>query len=250
MSPGFTQYWRQHAVNLLSGFGCQFEPEPQPIHVDGLDELVGTLEDLYKNSISESRALIGTGKVTFAALNELFCPDVFVKSSVVTNTAPSVFRVVDSYFEERRSMFGSQKLFHVTLEMVVPVGEHFSVATFSEMVTAWHGGRPRSLSDFAYQPVSDSDRTNLYERAERGVRFGHGGAKYFAYTPDSFFLYSARSRNNASASLSQATNGSQSRTGGRIMVDMARGASLGHHPCQGVDEATLAVIQLAGRYRQ
>jgi SpoVK/Ycf46/Vps4 family AAA+-type ATPase len=34
------------------------------------------------------------------------------------------------------------------------------------------------------------------------------------------------------------------------MVDMARSASLGHHPCQGVDAATLAIIQLSSRYRQ
>ena len=34
------------------------------------------------------------------------------------------------------------------------------------------------------------------------------------------------------------------------MVDMARGASLGHYASQGVDEITVAIIQLARRYRQ
>jgi AAA+ superfamily predicted ATPase len=34
------------------------------------------------------------------------------------------------------------------------------------------------------------------------------------------------------------------------MIDVARGSSLGHYPCQGVDETTLSIIQLAGRYRK
>jgi hypothetical protein len=116
------------------------------------------------------------------------------------------------------------------------------VITFSEVITAWQGERPRSLSEFTYQPVLDSEKPALLKRAQDGVRFSRGGANYLAYTPDSFFMHTARSRNNVSTSMSQTVNSSKSRNRGRIMVDMARGASLGHHPCQGVDEATLAVI--------
>lgn len=50
--------------------------------------------------------------------------------------------------------------------------------------------------------------------------------------------------------MAQARNTSLSLTGGRIMIDMARGASLGHYPCQGVDERTLAIINLSRRYQQ
>ena len=249
MSPGFVSYWRQYTVNLLSGFGCHLEPEPKAISINGLDELIVALETQYSNRINDARALINNGKVSFSGLSELFRPETVVESSVVSDGAPSIFRVVDSYFEERRSMFGSQKLFHLSLEMVVPLGEHFSVTTFSEVITAWQGERPRRLSEFTYQPVLDSEKPALLKRAQDGVRFSRGGANYLAYTSDSFFMHAARSRNNVSTSMSQTVNSSKSRNRGRIMVDMARGASLGHHPCQGVDGATLAVIQLAGRYR-
>lgn len=249
LSAEFLQYWRQHTLNLLSGFGFRLGTEPGPIHVAGLDELIDQLESLYKEGIAEARGLISTGMITFDGLSELFRPDVLVKASVVSG-ATSVFRVTDSFYEERRTLFGSQKHFHVTMEAVVLVGDHFSVATFTEVLPAWSGGQARSLADFTYQPVSDDEQRSLLTRAEGVVKYGLGGAKYLAYSPNSFFIHTARARHNNAPSMSQATNSSRSLTGGRIMVDMARGASLGHFPCHGMDEATLAVIQLSGRYRQ
>lgn len=250
VSHGFVTYWRQYTVNLLSGFGFRLDPEPQPIRLDGLDDLVESIQNLYRDTIEEARSLIKAGKTTFTGLSEVFRPGQFVKASIVSGNTPSVFRVTDSYFEERRAIFGSQKLFHVTLEFVVSVGEHFSVATFNEVFTAWHGEQPRNLADFTYQPVSEQERHGLLSRAERAVNLCRGGAQYLAYESDAFFIHASRTRGTQTASMSQATHSSMSRTGGRIMVDSARGASLGHHPCQGVDEATLSIIQLSTRHRQ
>ncbi|KAH6694140.1 P-loop containing nucleoside triphosphate hydrolase protein [Plectosphaerella plurivora] len=248
-SPAFDQYWRRHTLNLLSGFGFLPGPGPAPVHIAGLDELIARIEAIHMDTIHEARSLISKGLISFSALGELFRPDVPVKASILSGTAACVFRVTDAFYEERRNLFGSQKNFHVTMEVVVPVGDHFSIATFSEVMSAWSGVHTRSLADFAYRPVSDAERESLQSRAKHAVKYGLGGAKYLAYSPGSFFLHSTRSQQNGAA-MSRATNNSQSLTGGRIMVDMARGASLGHHPCQGVDEVTLAIIQLAGRYRQ
>jgi ATPase family protein associated with various cellular activities (AAA) len=248
-SAAFDQYWRRHTLDLLSGFGFLPGSAPGSIRIAGLDDLIVRIEAIHRDTIQEARSLIAKGQTSFSALGELFRPDTPVQASILSGTTTCAFRVTDAFFEERRNLLGSQKIFHVTLEVVAPLGDHFSIASFSEVISAWNGVRTRSLADFSYRPVPDAERHSLQSRAEDVVRYGLGGAKYLAYSPGSFFLHHTRPRQNG-AVMSMATSGAQSLTGGRIMVDMARGASLGHHPCQGVDEATLAIIQLAGRYRQ
>ncbi|KAG9254327.1 P-loop containing nucleoside triphosphate hydrolase protein [Emericellopsis atlantica] len=249
-SAAFLQYWRRHTLDLLSGFGFYAGQAVAPIRVAGLDEIIRQVEAIHERPIQEARDTIKNGKITFDGLGELFRPERHVKASMISGSeAPCVFRVTDAYYEERRSLFGSQKQFRVTLEAVVSMGDHFSVASFSEVMLTWSGARARPLDDFTYSPVSDGEHEALLARAARAVGYGAGGAKYLAYSPDSFFLHTSRARHEGQA-MSQSTNSSQTLIGGRIMVDMARGASMGHSPCQGVDEATLSIVQLAGRYRQ
>ncbi|KAH7174186.1 P-loop containing nucleoside triphosphate hydrolase protein [Fusarium flagelliforme] len=226
----FLQYWRRHTLQLLSGFGVISAHTHGPVRILGLDDLIVQIEDIYQNDILEYDNMIGKGMTHFQGLLQLFRPDVPVKASLLAGGIPSVFRVTDAFFSERRNAFGSSsKDFHVTLETVVAVGDHFSVATFTE-------------------PVVDTERDALLAHAEKIARFGRGGAKYLAYAPNTFILHPTRTRNKPT--MSQSTHSSASLSGGRIMVDMARSASLGHHPCQGVDAATLAIIQLSSRYRQ
>jgi AAA+ superfamily predicted ATPase len=251
-SAEFLQYWRRHTLSLLSGFGFRAGQSSSldQISVAGLEELVAKLESLNVAKIEEGRRLNAAGLVTFDSLSELFRPGNLVKASTVSRTTPCVFRATESFFEERRTLFGSQKNFHVTLELVVSVGDHFSVATFSEVFTSWSGVQARKLSEFAYQPLSPAEEPTLCERGVRAVELATGGAKYLAYNQNSFFVHnSGRSRQHGSA-LAKTGNRSQTQTGGRVMIDMARGASLGHYPCRGVDEATLAIIQLSERYQQ
>jgi hypothetical protein len=187
--------------------------------------------------------------ITFDGLGELFKPDIPVKSAAVPGSAPCVYRVTESFYKICRTLFGSQKHFHVIMEVVVLVGDHFSVATFSEVLPAWSGVRRRSLADFSYQPVTESKWQMVQARGERAVSHGLGGAKYLSYGDNTFYVYTTRSKRDAPG-VAQATNSSLSLTGGRVMIDVARGSSQGHYPCQGVNEATLSIIQLAGRYRQ
>ncbi|KAF7716921.1 Uncharacterized protein PECH_000687 [Penicillium ucsense] len=245
----FFQYWRRHTLSLLSGFGFRSNGDSATIEVIGLTELINQVEEIAGPVIRAARELITNGMLSFDGLGELFRPDIPVKCTSVPGCGPCVYRVTDSFFEERRTLFGSQKIFNVTMEVVVSVGNHFSVATFSESFTAWTGGRNRNLADFTYRPVTPNELQGFHARGQQAVRYGLGGAKYLAYAPGAFFVHTARSRREVQG-MSQASNSSLSHSGGRIMVDMARGSLLGHYPCQGVEEATLAIIQVAGRYRQ
>lgn len=134
------------------------------------------------------------------------------------------------------------------MEVVVLVGNHFSVATFSEVLPPWSGVHRRSLADFGYQHIAESERQKFQAHGQHAINQGLGGAKYLRYGANTY-VHTSRSRRDVTG-MAQATNSAPSLTGGRIMIDMARGSSLGHYPCQGVNKATLSIIQLAGRYRR
>lgn len=249
-SHKFRSYWRQHTLNLLSGFGYRAAPGHDTIRVAGLNELIEKLEALHTESITEARSLIDAGMITFDALGELFRPDVLVQSAVLAGNIPSVFRVTDAFYEEHATLFGSQRRFRVSLEFVVLVGRHFSVATFSEVFLAWSGSKTRSIAEFTYRPVLDSEKDMFSRRAEKVLQYGLQGPAYSAYSPDSFYIHSTRSRQNNNSSLLDSSAGSLSHKGGRVMIDVARGASFGHYPSQAADEPSLAIIELSRRYRQ
>ncbi|KAJ5380254.1 uncharacterized protein N7496_002682 [Penicillium cataractarum] len=245
----FLQYWRRHTLGLLSGFGFRPGAESEAIQISGLFELISQVELIFQQNIQAAQESIASGMITFAGLGELFKPDMPVKCTAIPGSPPCVYRVADCFYEERRTLFGSQKHFHVTMEVVVLVGDHFSVATFSEVLPPWSGVHRRSLADFGYQPIAEIERQKFQARGEQAVNHGLGGAKYLSYGANTFYVHTSRFRRDVTG-MAQATNSALSLTGGRIMIDMARGSSLGHYPCQGVDEATLSIIQLAGRYRQ
>ncbi|KAB8223441.1 P-loop containing nucleoside triphosphate hydrolase protein [Aspergillus novoparasiticus] len=248
-SEAFSQYWRPRTLSLLSGLGFRPRAESEPIHIVGLTELVCRLESVFQKEIRSAKELIASGWITFDGLGELFRPGYPVKCTVVPGSVPCLYHVADTFYEERRTLFGLQKHFHVSMEVVVLVGDHFSVASFSEVFSAWSGVRCRSLADFAYKPVTPNEMPLFQARGNHAVTYGLGGAKYLAYAPHTFYTHTSRSRQDTPG-LAQARNSSVSVSGGRIMIDMARGSSLGHYPCQGVDETTVSIIQLAGRYRQ
>jgi hypothetical protein len=205
---------------------------------------------IYETDLTQTRDLIGKGKINFSGLHEVFRPGHYVKAhSIPGTTAACVYKVADAYFEEKRGLFGSQKHFRFTVEVVVPLGSHFSVASFSDLIMSWGGAQVRNLSELAYQPVSTTEEEAIVMRAQKAATYGSMGAKYVAYSPDTFFVHHGRLHDSKSG-LARAKNTSKSITGGRIMLDVARGASLGHYPCQSADEVTLAIVQLIGRYRQ
>lgn len=248
-SPDFLLYWQPHTLNLLSGFGFRPSLDQAQLCIQGLAELTGSLEQLYAPFISEYRRLIQTDALVFDCLSEVFRPETPVKGVNGPGNSACVYRVTDSFYTEQRNMHGIRRSFQVSMECIVLVGEHFSVASFTETFPAWSGNLRRKLSEIGYQPVTPGDREQFHTRGERYVQFGFDGAKYLAYAPSMFFPRLGR-RSGKVSSLSKTHESSFSLSGGRIMVDMTRGAALGYFPCLGVDEPSRAIISLVSRYRQ
>lgn len=248
-SPDFLLYWQPHTLNLLSGFGFRPNLNQAQLCIQGLAELIGSLEKLYTPFISEYQRLIQEDALSFDCLSEVFRPETPVKGENGPGNSACVYRVTDSFYTEKKNMHGIQRSFQVSMECIVLVGEHFSVARFTETFPAWSGNLRRKLSEIGYRPITPSERKQFHTRGERYVQLGLDGAKYLAYAPNTFFPRLGR-RSPRFPSLSKTHEGSFSLSGGRIMVDMTRGAALGYLPCLGVDEPSLAIISLVSRYRQ
>ncbi|ORX96788.1 P-loop containing nucleoside triphosphate hydrolase protein [Basidiobolus meristosporus CBS 931.73] len=247
-TPAFLQYWRQRTLDQLSGFGYQVADANEPILILGLQELIDKIEEVFAEEIQNAQQLIKSGLITFDGLSELFHPETPVKGVIGLGGTPGIFMITEYYYEERRSLLGMERSFHWTMEFVVTMGEHFTVATFSEVLSSWTGVRARPLSELSYVPLDPADRDTLQKRGEKYVQFGVGGPHFVAYSPHTFFIHNPPA-SSSGASLSR-SGSSQLPKGGRIMIDPARGALLGHHASQGMDEPTQAMTQLAGRYRR
>ena len=235
-------------MNLLSGFGFQVTNPHEAIIIHGLAELIEKIEQVYAEEIQAADELIRGGMIVFDALGELYRPFAAVQGRTSLGGTPGIFMVVEYYYEEHRTLLGMEKSFHFTMEFIATMGEHFTVVSFTEVLSGWMGVRTRPLSELTYVPLDPLQRSAVVERGRKYVDFGVGGARFLAYAPNTFFMHSSP-RPGGGASLSR-SGGSQLPSGGRVMVDPARGALLGHHASQGQDEPTQAMTQLAGRYRR
>ena len=243
----FTLYWRKRTLNLLSGFGFQIKNPKERIFIIGLEELIEKVEQLYTGEICAAREVIEGGMIVFDALGELYRPFAAVEGKTTLGGTPGIFMVVEYYFEEHRSLLGLEKSFHFTMEFIATMGEHFEVVSFTEVLSGWMGVRTRPLSELTYVPLDPARQSQAVERGRKYVDFGVGGAKFLAYAPNTFFMHGNARPGGASLSKSSC---SLLASAGRVMVDPARGALLGHHASQGFDEPTNAMVQLAGRYRR
>ncbi|KAG0362846.1 hypothetical protein BG005_003972 [Podila minutissima] len=248
-SEVFRQYWKHYTLSQLSGFGFQIANSSQSIVVEGLQEMIEQVEEIYAQEITAARDMIKGGHITFDGLNELFHPSVPVKGVTSLGGTPGIFLVTEYYFEERRSLLGMERSFHWTMEFVTSLGSHFTVARFTEILSGWTGFRARPLSELTYVPLQPEERAGFQGRGEKYAQIAAGGAQFLTYSPNTFFMHGL-STNSAGGKLMSKSGGSQLSSGGRIMVDPARGALLGHHASQGMDEPTQAMIQLAARYRR
>ncbi|KAI9240656.1 MAG: P-loop containing nucleoside triphosphate hydrolase protein [Podila humilis] len=248
-SEAFRQYWKHYTLGQLSGFGFQIASSLQSIVIEGLPEMIEKVEEIYAQEIKAARDMIEGGNITFDGLSELFHPSVPVKGVTALGGTPGIFLVTEYYFEERRSLLGMERSFHWTMEFVTSLGNHFTVARFTEILSGWTGFRARSLSELTYVPLRLEEREGLQRRGEKYARIAAGGAQFLTYSPNTFFMH-GMSSNSLGGKLMSKSGGSQLSSGGRIMVDPARGALLGHHASQGMDEPTQAMIQLAARYRR
>jgi len=242
------QYWKQRTLSLFSGFGFQISGIEQAIQISGLEEIIQALEDTFHGDIQEARDTIERGFITFEALGEFYRPGIPVQAVIASAGTMAVFLVTESFYQENRGLTGVQRTFNWAMEFVATMGTHFSVVSFTEQLNGWTGIRARPLSELTYTLVFPSEIKDLKHRGERYVEFAAGGAKFLAHSRASFFRHIRPARPNYSSLASNSS--SQLLSEGRVMIDADRGARLGHHACQGMDEPTLAMMKIAERYRQ
>ncbi|KAJ4982511.1 AAA family ATPase [Stagonosporopsis vannaccii] len=247
-TPIFLQYWRQWTLNLLSAFGFRISRAEQVIQIPGLEDVIQIIEHTYQDQIEEARDTIKRGFITFEALGELYRPGIPVQAAMGSGDTAAVFLVSESFYQENRGLTGVQRTFNWTMEFVATMGTHFTIVNLSEQLNGWTGVRARSLSELTYTPVSPVELQDFRQRGERYVEFATGGVKYLAHSRASFFRHVRPPRPSHSSLAS--TSSSQLPSEGRVMVDVDRGALLGHHACQGMDESTLAMTKTAERYWQ
>ena len=244
----FTQYWKRHTLEHLSGFGFQVTSDRQIIEIVGMAELLSKMDELYDVQIQQAKQLAQSGLISFDGLGELYRPDVPVKGVTGLGGTAGIFMVTEMYYQERRSLVGMEKSFHITFEYVVSLGEHYSTVRFTEVMSGWMGSRARSISELSYVPLKQEESAFFVARGRQCVRFGGAeGISFLGYAGNSFFIHAAPSKNGSSMSKA---SGNLLPSSGRIMVDSARGAVLGHYPSQSYDESTNALMQAFGRYRK
>ncbi|TPX64372.1 hypothetical protein SpCBS45565_g05920 [Spizellomyces sp. 'palustris'] len=241
----FDNYIKRRTLDQLSSFGFQVQ-DNAVIAADRLDDLIQKIEELYSEEIANMREMIAGGSIVFEAFGELFRPDQPFRGPTSIGGSPAGYKVVEGYYEEKRTLMGTERTFHLSMEFIASLGDHFGVVRFEESFSSWMGVRARPLSELNYYPMEEERQAFFVERGRKYAEYGIGGARFLQYKAGSFYIHNPV---KAGTSMSRSA-GPQSSTSGRMIVDSHRGAQLGHHASQGYDEPTNALIQLASRYRR
>ena len=224
----------------------------EPVLIPGVDEFLAHVEALFAEEISAARAAIAAGTVTFEGLGELYGDAAvpLLGRTTLGGGARAAFMLTDSWYEERRSLVGPERSFHLVLEFVAPVGTHFAAIRFVEVLGGWSGGRARPVADFTYVPALAEEATAALALGRRCADLGLSRARFLAYAPHTFFMHAVVSPGR-SGSVPLATNrGGLLPASGRVMIDVTRASAMGHHVSLGGDEATQALIATTNRYRR
>jgi hypothetical protein len=243
-SSDFDRYIRYQMAQFLSGIGYQIHAGKQ-IKVPGLDALIKEVEAVFQDDISYHRTCIKEGSIVFDALQELYTPGNIVRG-MTSLGVPAAFRVVQGYFQERKSLFGFEQSFHLTLHYIVSLGHQFTVVEFEVIMSRWVGEANRKISELLYAPANAELLEKFKARGEKYAELGLGEPKYLAHGPGCVFLRGIPSKG-------QSIHGSRSSTlnsSGRILIDVVMGSSLGHHASHGMDDASHALIEITGRYKR
>lgn len=242
---GQSRLYRHHASELFSVLGFQVQNQTDKITVNGLDDLIASVEDVYNESIRAHRTQIDGGSVSFEGLGELFRPGIIVNmvTSLGSGGAVRAGCVVRSgFYEEKKTVFGKEKCFRMELEYIVAFGRYFATVRFEEIFAGWTG-KTKSVKELPYYPADDKAIAGFAARGLNSVSMAgiknQEECRYVEYAPGAFFPHGQK-RAHISASGS----------GGRIVIDCERGVALGHCPSQGSDEATLAMMNSAARYKR
>ena len=237
--PYFLQFIKYQMMQAVSAFGYQV-PAHTRLSVPGLRELLAEIEFKYEKEIKCYKTLIQEGAIIFDALQELYQPGLQVCGMTALGV-PSCFRVKESYYLERKTVFGYERSFHVILQFIATLGHHFAVIEFENILSGWVGESNRKLKDLLFYPANQEQLSNFIASGKHYVKLGLGGPKFLLHSAECVFLHGQQ----ATKSRSQVLN-----TSGRMVVDVIQGQLLGHHASHGMDDATHALIELTGRYKR
>lgn len=241
LQPGediyYSRYVRFQLVQAISGLGYQTKDAQMKVRIPGIYELQAALQRTFEPELNYYRSCIQDGVIVFDALQELYQPGLIVRG-VTSLGVPAGFRVVQSYYQERKSLFGFEQSFHVELHYIATLGTDFAVVQFEAVMSRWMGEANRKIAELFYAPADEVLQSRFLTAGEKYVELGLGGPKYLQHDGGSIILHSGRSK------------GSALPTTGRIMIDVSRGALTGHHATSGMDDATQALLEITGRYKR
>ncbi|KAI8855027.1 hypothetical protein BC829DRAFT_379035 [Chytridium lagenaria] len=118
----FSLYVRHRSLDYLTVFGIQVVSPCAPILVPGLDDLLAALEDIHKQTWPLIRQTLKEGMVVFEHLGELFRPGQLVSGATTLGAERAGFLVLESYYEDKRTLFGKEQVFHLVLEFFMAMG--------------------------------------------------------------------------------------------------------------------------------
>lgn len=238
----YTRYIRYQLVQALSGLGFQIRDANVKVRIPGIEDLLEALRELYKEDLEYYRSCLQDGVVVFDALQELYSTGTIVRG--ITHLGiPAGFRVVQSYFQERKSLFGFEQSFHLELQYVVTMGHDFAIIQFESVMSRWMGEATRKISDLFYAPVDEVMAKKMETLGEHYLSLGVASPQYLQHDPGSVLLMQGRGGTQGSSSKSVPF-------GGRIMIDVVRASHLGFHAANGSDDASYALMEFSGRYKR
>jgi hypothetical protein len=215
------------------------------VSVPGLEQLIDEIRRVYADDIAMHKQIIKDGGIIFDGLVELYQPGIIVRG-MTSLGVPAGFRVTQAYFQQRKTVFGYEKSFHLELQYVVTLGNHFAVVEFESTFSGWMGEANRKIIDMIYVPADEEILKKFTASGEKYVELGLGEPKFLQHDAGCVFIHGATSKNASVFGGRSATIN----TPGRILIDVVRGSSLGHHASHGMDDATHALIEISGRYRR
>lgn len=205
----------ERLLQLLAIFGGAM-PSDRRLNVTlpGVPELVAVLEHEFATVVKSAReAVAEEGNIEYMGLQELYKIGDVVKSDTIGELggANAFFRVIDSFYEPYRSLFGHRRYsYKVVLETVVSVGDDFLATSFEMMIGDWLGGKDVTKLDF--KTVTQAEIDEVVKRRMHVAELMEAPA-YRRYRPGTFMPRRARATEGSAASDHNAASG------GYLVVD-------------------------------
>jgi len=227
--------------DLVSRMGFDITSEEKPnVTFSGLQVLINEIEKEYKHIIEAARVASANpirGKIDYMGLQEYYRIGKNVISTKVNalNGVPIMYRIIDSYYDQLRSMFGNKKFnFHLVLETTVKTGKEYVCVYFENFIPDWNNDK--EISSLEYQVVNDESQIPncIFQYSKIFESLGQFPA-YRKYQPNTFIPHQKKAIGGASSMKSLATDG-------LLVVDTELGMSMNYHLVSNADTVSEAIL--------